>query len=368
MLMRILHVIDQIGVEYGGSAMAARKLSKALAGFGHDVTVYSSDSSAYMEVPDVPKLQNFEVVYSYQDSIRITPSMIYADFDGFDIIHCHNYYTFQNFIARLRNRKTPMILQPHGTFVMYDPLINKPRFLHKLTDWPWRRAFLSKMHSILCVSWMELAQANRLSLRNLELIPNGVDMSEYAELPSPGRFRDRYNIKDSEKVILYIGRHHILKGLDILLGVFQNTKNKNNRLAVVGAFGQERSEDNLLFCPALYGTKKLEAYVDADVVVLPSRYDVFGITALEALACGTPVVASLNCGIKDFVSEPLIYYSYFADLNDAIQDVLNSDTKNEFKKARINKAKKFDWPIIAKQVEGIYCELVGQTGATGNRA
>jgi glycosyltransferase involved in cell wall biosynthesis len=53
----------------------------------------------------------------------------------------------------------------------------------------------------------------------------------------------------------------------------------------------------------LYEDDKLAAYVDADVYVLPSRYEIFGNTVLEACACGTPVIVTDRCGVSDFVSE-----------------------------------------------------------------
>ena len=61
-------------------------------------------------------------------------------------------------------------------------------------------------------------------------------------------------------------------------------------------------EDSVIVTGPLYNREKLEAHVDADVCVLPSQYEVFGITLLEAAACGTPVVATRRCGISVFVT------------------------------------------------------------------
>jgi len=62
-----------------------------------------------------------------------------------------------------------------------------------------------------------------------------------------------------------------------------------------------RIEDKVLITGPLYGEDKLEAYVDADVYVLPSRYEIWGITVLEAYACGKPVITSKVGGLKDLV-------------------------------------------------------------------
>ncbi|GAI33437.1 unnamed protein product, partial [marine sediment metagenome] len=62
-------------------------------------------------------------------------------------------------------------------------------------------------------------------------------------------------------------------------------------------------EEKVLFTGPLFGKEKLEAYVDADVYVLPSSYEIFGLTVLEACACGTPVVVTEACGLANWVDQ-----------------------------------------------------------------
>jgi glycosyltransferase involved in cell wall biosynthesis len=62
-----------------------------------------------------------------------------------------------------------------------------------------------------------------------------------------------------------------------------------------------RIEDKVLITGSLYGEDKLEAYVDADIYVLPSKYEIWGMTVLEAYACDKPIVASKVGGLKDLV-------------------------------------------------------------------
>jgi glycosyltransferase involved in cell wall biosynthesis len=60
-------------------------------------------------------------------------------------------------------------------------------------------------------------------------------------------------------------------------------------------------ENNVLITGPLYGRDKLEAYVDADAYVMPSKYEIWGMTVLEAYACGKPVIASSIMSISDIV-------------------------------------------------------------------
>lgn len=360
--MKILHVIDQIGEQYGGSAMAARKLTKALKDRGHDITIYTSDAGVD-GTPDLVNAHIYKTLFTYQESIRITPSMMLAKFSDFDIIHCHNYYTFQNFIALTKDWTTfgtPIVLQPHGCFVLYDGLVKELTPGHKLIDIPWRWWVRHNISKVVCVSGIEVDQAKKLGLLKTIKIPNGIDMSEYGKLPAPGKFREKHGIPYSDKVVLFVGRNHKLKGLDILYRAFNNFKDKSNlRLVIIGATENEQSEDHIFWKPAIYGTEKLEAYVDADLLVVPSRYDIFGIVALEGLACGLPVIVSENCGIRDYIDSPLILTcKYFEDLEYLVSAILKSDTKEKDRDRRISAARILDWTFIASVFEGVYNELV----------
>jgi len=119
---------------------------------------------------------------------------------------------------------------------------------------------------------------------------------------------------EEKKIILYLCRIHRTKGIDILVKAFANIVEKLDdvRLVVVGPddgyLGELEAltkalkiEDKVLISGPLYGKDKLEAYVDAEVYVLPSRYEIWGMTVLEAYACGKPVIASKIDGLKNLV-------------------------------------------------------------------
>ena len=70
----------------------------------------------------------------------------------------------------------------------------------------------------------------------IAIIPNGIDLSEYASLPPEGSFKKKFGIKEKEKIVLYLGRIHKIKGIDILVKAFANVIKKLDsvRLVVVG--------------------------------------------------------------------------------------------------------------------------------------
>ena len=138
--------------------------------------------------------------------------------------------------------------------------------------------------------------------------------SEYNNLPLCGIFRRKFGIPEETKILLYIGRIHKTKGLDILVRAFADfAKNFSDvKLVIAGlddGFLRDLKclikvlglEEKAVFVGPLHGKAKLEAYVDSEVVVLPSRYEAFGMTVLEAYACSKPVIASEVGGLKDLI-------------------------------------------------------------------
>jgi len=116
--------------------------------------------------------------------------------------------------------------------------------------------------------------------------------------------------------------------------------------------------DKVLFTGPLYGQEKLEAYVDAEVYVLPSSYEIFGITLLEACACGTPVVVTDRCGIADVINGQagLVVPYDKEQLRQALLHILGNDKlRREFgEKGKLLVRERFNWEKIAEQIEDLY--------------
>ena len=183
----------------------------------------------------------------------------------------------------------------------------------------WRR--LATNYLAGATEWIATSELERQDLR-VEGIPtekvllrlNGIDREAFKRLPAFGAFRKSAGIADGECLILFLGRLIPRKGADLLLDALPQIGDSTAKLVIAGpegesgyvAFLRDRARalgvtKRVLFPGPLYEDKQKEAYVDATVFALPSRYENFGNTAAEAIACGTPVIVSDRCGIAPLV-------------------------------------------------------------------
>jgi glycosyltransferase involved in cell wall biosynthesis len=209
---------------------------------------------------------------------------------------------------------------------------------------------------------------------NIKVIPNGIDTSLFNELPARGEFRARHNIASDERLILFLGRIHKAKGMELLLTAFSGLKMEvdNVKLVIAGPdFGylarvmEEIYRLEITDCTVLpgplYKDAKLEAYVDADVFVLPSFYESFGITAIEACACGTPTIVTNRCGVADAIAGAGCVIDYdTSQLQSAMHSVLtNAELRERMKRqgpAMVRE--RYDMEKIVDDVEKLYRSCV----------
>ena len=160
----------------------------------------------------------------------------------------------------------------------------------------------------------DLARLYHASRHNIRVIPAGVDIELFHPVDK-AEARQALGLKE-KRVILYTGRIEPLKGLDLLLNAVSLLEGgSDTRLIIVGGKpGRDKELDRLKSVAAQLGIESMVTftgavnqselpnyYSAADVFVIPSYYESFGLAALEAMACGTPVVASRVGGLKTFV-------------------------------------------------------------------
>lgn len=387
--MKILQVISSFppAYSYGGPARMAYETSKHLVKNGHDVTVYTTDvydAKSRLKYKENPMMMDGIKVYHFKNisnslaknNFPIAPAMALAlsrNIKDFDVIHINEYRTLQAKFVQYYASKygIPYILQPRGT----APTISKGK-QKEIFDYFFGYGIVSDASKIIATSRIESNQYGKVfpgfDNEKVVHIPNPIDIETYANLPKKGEFRKKYHIDNNDKMILFLSRIHERKGADLLIEAFGDLKKEleNTKLVIAGPdegyldklkslVKELEIERDVIFPGPLYEKHKLEAYVDADVFVLPSKdyYESFGNVVLEACACGTPVIVTENCGISEWFKDGLGYVvkpSKIDLFNSLYQVFYIEDLKN----TQMFKAKKFalefSWNRIIEKYEMAY--------------
>jgi glycosyltransferase involved in cell wall biosynthesis len=319
--MKILQVIAYFTPQKGGDVNVCFNISKQLALRGHEVTIITTDHEFDKEYAASIEKEGVNVIpfHCIADicAFLVTPSIrrwLKFNINKFDLIHMHNFRSYQNNVVHQYAMKyrVPYILQAHGSVLPHFAKIQ----LKKLYDLVWGYKILGNAAMVIALTSTEVNQYTEMGVdeKKIELIPNGIDLSQYKNLPRCGDFRKQFNINSNEKIILFLGRIHKIKGLDLLVVAFADLLRNitDCKLVIVGpddgylpALKKQtvdlEIENKVLFTGPLYGTNKLKAYIDADVFVLPAVYDCFSVTLLESMACGTPIVTTDNGDKLDWI-------------------------------------------------------------------
>jgi glycosyltransferase involved in cell wall biosynthesis len=329
--MKILHIVNAYppAWETGGPARIVYDISKELVKRGHIVTVYTTDilnSKSRLKNTKNPVCIDGVNVFHFKNlsntlaskNIPIALGMMPAlklDVKNYDVIHAHLSRCFQSILVHHYAKKfeIPYILQPRGAL----PVTNK-RKQKRLFDSFFGYSIIEDASKIIASSKIESDHYRDVfhdfPYEKVVHLPNSIDLKPYHNLPKKGGFKEKYSLDDSTKILLFLGRIHEIKGLDLLLQAFSEVVKclRGLKLVIAGPddgylsrlrlfVKQLGIEDSVLFLGPLYEKDKLQAYVDADVFVLPSKSESFGNVVLEALACGTPVIVTKNCGVTEYL-------------------------------------------------------------------
>ena len=390
--MKILQVVPYFPPAYafGGPVKVVYQISRELVKRGHEVVVYTTDAKdfcsrlnlepvKFIDGIRVYYFRNLTLVLVKKFKLFVTPQLFShtkKEVGRFDVVHLHEYRTFQNiFVAHYAKKyEVPYVLQAHGSL---PRIMAWPR-LKWIYDVLFGYRLLRDASKVIALSHVEAKQYKAMGVpeEKIAVIPNGIDLSEYAKLPPKGNFKKKFNIPEEKTVILYLGRIHKTKGIDFLIKMYAHLiKKMNFKDAVLviagpndGYLNEAKALANSLevynstiFTGFISSEDKLRALVDATVFVTPSFYG-FPMTFLEACAAGTPIVTTSLGDRLEWIDGRVGYVTQPTpnDLAEAIYRIISDDKLRRKLSRNCIRIVKSDFSIekVVKKLEKVYEEIV----------
>ncbi|MBA3962733.1 MAG: glycosyltransferase [Chthoniobacterales bacterium] len=311
--MRILRCIHSLDPAIGGPLESVKQSTLVLQKRGHEVEIVCLDA------PNEPSASVFPAPVhalgpgrgSYGYTSRLLP-WLRANRSQFDTVVVHGIWQYPSFAVwrALHRTATPYFVFPHG---MLDPWFNRTyplKRLKKLLYWPWAEyRVLRDAAAVLFTSEEErlLARESFSLYRARERVVNYGTAAPEVDWPAAQeKFFTQFPQLRGRKFFLFLGRLAEKKGVDVLLRAFRSLGETSRHLVLAGPCANEKYRAHLLrlaeglpvvFTGMLSGETKWGALRAADIFVLPSHQENFGIAIAEALACGTPVLISNKINI-----------------------------------------------------------------------
>ncbi|HEX7414655.1 MAG TPA: N-acetyl-alpha-D-glucosaminyl L-malate synthase BshA [Bacteroidia bacterium] len=362
---------------FGGSGVVATELGKALALKGHQIHFitysqpfrlsYFTENIFFHEV-NVSNYPLFE--YQPYESALASKIVDVAKHEGLDLLHVH--YAIPHASAALmaknilatKNIHIPFITTLHGTDIT---LVGRdPAFL------PVIKYSLENSDAVTAVS--ESLKKDTMSIFNLKkeikVIPNFVDLREY-NITFDKCHRNRY-APDGEKIMIHISNFRKVKRVEDVLRVFDKVRKQIPAKLILVGDGPERASIDKLCrelntCGDIISVGKIADPKDvlsiADLFILPSETESFGLAALEAMAMKIPVISTNTGGLPELnINGVTGYMSNVGDVDDMAKNTLhilsNETTLSKFKAAAYKRAEDFDITKILKDYETLYNTVV----------
>jgi 1,4-alpha-glucan branching enzyme len=370
----------------GGMGVHVRDLYRAMAAMGHEIVIISiaSEPPAYGRFTLCPGVEvlKIEQRLTYQSPIAILQHFLFEQNfllnvlehygrEKFDLIHIHDSHMWSCAEALRLLWKIPVVLTCH-----LSPLMHEIRYqADTLAEYKNQieGTALCNADARISVSQYYHDELKRSILgADSTVIHNGVDAADLASYSRSDAVRARYGAGPRHQLVVMVGRPVDNKGVEAFLEASNRFPSESHRFVFVGylADGVEKHyplaakimthakvRDNFVWERHLSHADKFQLMASADIGVMPSRFEPFGICALEWMALGVPLVVTQVGGLREFCtpgnSTPI------QPTADSLIDALTRHVRDERKLlAARTTAESFTWECAARKTVEVYQHVV----------
>ncbi len=309
--MKILHTVAGLWKTTGGPAASIPGLCRALGARGHRVTLLTGEGPLAPEVVEAAGEISVETAHlgSYSAanfSLEFSRACRKAT-ERCELIHTHGLWLHPNWASASAAHRAgkPLVISPRG---MLEPWsLARSRWRKRVLWGLQERRSFARAALIHATSSAEAESVRDLAVQTpIAVIPNGIDLEgEFSQKRLESIRTHFVGEEGAARTVLFLARIHPKKGLDLLLGAWSGLESRlgSTKLLICGGGEpahvaalksrlEQLGDDRVEYLGAVEGERKLELLTRAQVVVLPSLSENYGMVVAEALACRTPVITT----------------------------------------------------------------------------
>ena len=371
--LRIICTVATLLQSSGGTSVVVSKLCEELSRIGVRIEIITTKSLPNVDKNLMPDSDLVITHMAYARHLTSTNSLVSFDYKKIltesianfrpHIIHDNGIWLSTNHTSSViaRQFKIPFIASPHG---MLEPWAMSFRAWKKKLAWSlYQKRDLEIAALLVATSAQEAESIRKVGLRQpIAVIPNGIDLPEWKERTFP---------KERMRTALFLSRVHPKKGLMNLVAAWGRVRPEGWRMIIAGPDeGNHRANVELAvrragidqefqFIGPVEGQAKEKLYRDADLFILPTYSENFGVVVAEALAYGVPVITTKGAPWEGLLAHKCGWWIDIGvePLAEAIRKAttMTNDERQEMgRRGRDYVAQNFSWPKIAEQMLSVY--------------